>query len=395
MVEQIKKIAAQVTPWAVEIRRHIHAHPELSMEEKLTSALVAEKLQEMGLEVTSGIINHGVMGILKGDHSGPTVLLRADMDALPLQEKTDLPYSSTVPGVMHACGHDGHTALVLGVAKTLSQLKEQIHGTVKFFFQPAEEIGTVCEDFVKEGILENPKVDYALGVHLWGPLKKGTIHVRKGAIMSSTCKFKFRIIGKGGHGSAPQETIDPVAMTICALNDIYVALNRQISPFDNCAVSFCTIHGGQVFNIIPEHVEVEGTIRGFDMDLIARVTQSVESILDGVTKSFGGTYEFEYDHSLPPVINDEKMTERFKASAEKICGKDAVAELEHPSMGSEDYSFISEKVPSCYFFLGISDDMENPPIHHNQHFSWDDSVLQTGIEAMSMATIDLLNRQEP
>jgi len=379
-----------VSPWVIEIRRDIHANPELSMEEKRTGALVAEALRDLGLEVSTGWVETGVVGILKGMHPGKTVMLRADMDALPIQEATGLPYASKNDGVMHACAHDGHTAALLGVARVLSALKDHIHGTIKFFFQPSEEFNTAAGDAVKQGVLDNPKVDCALGMHLWGPMEKGKIAVRKGPMMASPCVFKIRVIGKGGHGAMPQNAIDPVAMTVCAINDINYALSRKLSPYQNSVISFCSIHGGTSYNIIPDHVEVVGTVRAFEKAHIDMISGIMEKILAGVTESWGGSYTFEFDSENPPVINDDEITEKVRRAAEKMAGKAMVCELPNPDMGAEDFSFYGREVPASFFFMGIADDIDNPPIHHNEGFAWDDSVLQNAVEVMSMAALEVL-----
>jgi len=389
--EKIKQLAQEISPRIIEIRRDIHEYPELSMEEKRTGALVAKELQNLGLDVSTGWVAHGVVGILKGKHPGKTIMLRADMDALPIQEATGLPYASKVKGVMHACAHDGHTAILLGVAKILCALKDSIHGTVKFFFQPSEEIYNAAKDAVKQGVLENPKVDYALGMHLWGSMEKGKVAVRKGPMMASPCIFKLTVTGKGGHGAMPQNTIDPIAMAVCAINDINYALSRRLSPYDNTVISFCSIHGGTTYNIIPEEVEIVGTVRAFDQDQIDMISTLMEKVLAGVTESWGGSYTFDFDSDNPPVINDDDVTEKVRRAAEKMVGKDMVSELPNPDMGAEDFSFYGREVPASFFFMGISDDADNPAIHHNEKFAWDDSVLQSAVEVMSMAALEVLN----
>jgi len=389
--EKIKQLAQEVAPRVIEIRRDIHANPELSMEEKRTGALVAEELQSLGLDVSTGWVKYGVVGILKGAHPGKTIMLRADMDALPIQEAASLPYASKNDGVMHACAHDGHTAILLGVAKVLSSLKDSIHGTIKFFFQPSEEIYNAAKDAVEQGVLEKPKVDYALGMHLWGPMEKGKIAVRKGPMMASPCIFKIKIIGKGGHGAMPQNTIDPIAMTVCAINDINYALSRKLGPYEHSVISFGSIHGGTTYNIIPDHVEVVGTVRAFEQEKIDMISNLMEKVLAGVTEGWGGSYTFEFDSENPPVINDENVTEKVRRAAEKMAGKDMVSELPNPDMGAEDFSFYGREVPASFFFMGISDDIENPAIHHNENFAWDDSVLQSAVEVMSMAALEVLN----
>ena len=391
LAEQIKQLSRQVAPRVVEIRRDIHANPELSLKEQRTAALVADELRTLGLEVNTGWVGTGVAGILKGVHPGKTVMLRADMDALPIQEETGLPYASKNEGVMHACGHDGHTAVLLGAAHVLCALKEQIHGTIKFYFQPSEEANNGAGDSVKQGILENPRVDYALGLHLWGPLEKGKVAVRKGPIMACNVEFKFRLIGKGGHGSMPHTAIDPIAMTVCAISNINHALDRSLSPFDSSVVSFCSIHGGNCYNVIPEYVDVVGTARAFDQTVIGKISSVMEKTLASVAESWGGRYEFTFDSSIPPLVNDDEITGIVKHSVEKMIGSDMVYDLPNPEMGSEDFSHYACAVPSSFFFVGIAEDLKNPPIHHNKGFAWNDDVLETAVSVMSMAAFDILD----
>jgi len=388
--EQIKSISQEISPWVIDIRRDIHANPELSMEETRTGALAAEEMRKMGLEVTTGWTSTGVVGILKGGKPGKTLMLRADMDALPIQEKTGLAYASKNDGVMHACAHDGHVAALLGVARVLTQLKDQIPGTIKFFFQPSEEYNQGALDSVNQGVLENPKVDCVLGLHLWGPLGKGKVYVRKGPFMANCCVFNFRIIGNGGHGAMPQNTVDPIAMTICAINDITFAFSRKKSPYDQSVISFCAVNGGSTYNIIPHYVDVIGTVRAFDAEHVKMISSTMDKILKGVTESWGGSYTFDFNSEIPPVINNAEMTEKVQKAAEIMIGKEKVLELPNPEMGSEDFSYYSEKVPGSFFFVGIADDENNPPIHHNEGFAWDDSVLQSAVEVMSMSAFEVL-----
>lgn len=388
--DQIRGLAANNLDRIIEIRRELHRHPELGFQEYRTADAVRAELDKLGIPHHT-ICETGVVGILEGKHPGRVVMLRADMDALPVEETCDLPFKSENPGVMHACAHDGHTAGLLGTAMVLSELREHIHGTVKLLFQPSEEDYDAAIKVCNAGVLKNPDVDYALGLHLWGPVKEGMVAVRHGAIMAAPGVFKFRVKGKGGHGALPQMTIDPVAITCSAVNSIPVTLQRRLSPFDNYVVSFCSIHAGSAYNIIPEYVDVIGTFRTFDARMTKEVPALMEQVLKGIVESQGGTYEFSVSSNIPALVNDDFVTDQVRNAAEKMIGKERVFELPNPAMGGEDFSIYAERVPSSFFFVGISPDPENPTVHHNGSFAWDDSVLRVCAEVMSMAAIELLN----
>lgn len=311
------------------------------------------------------------------------------MDALPIKEEINLEYKSKVDGVMHACGHDGHTAALLGTAMILNELKDKLKGNVKLIFQPAEEGDGGAKIMIEEGVLENPKVDAAFACHLWGEVKEGCIKLKNGPIMASSDDFKFKILGKGGHGATPHLCIDPINIAIQVISNIQIFVNRKINPLEPVVLSFCSIHGGEGINSIPDEVEVTGTIRTFDNDTRDFIIKAFEDILRTVTESQGAKYIFQCESFAPPVINDYHMTELVKMSACQILGKDKVLEAKEPDMGAEDFAFFSNSVPSALFFVGIM--KEKKIIHHNGNFAWNDENLLTACQCLSQIVVNFLN----
>ena len=390
--EEIKKLCNKYLSNIIEYRHYFHMYPELGRKEYNTAKIVADELRKLDIEVFENVSKTGVVGILKGKYPGKTVLLRADMDAIPIQENTDVPYKSTIDGVMHACGHDGHTATLLGVAMILSELRNEMHGNVKFVFQPDEEYGDGAKSMVEGGILENPHVDAAFGLHFWGSFSEGEIKVKHGPAMAAPDKFIFRVIGKGGHGSTPHLCVDPIMITVQAINNMQSIISRRKNTFSPAVISFCSINAESEYNTIPEVVEVIGTIRTFDPSLRLWIIESMEQVLKGVAESQGGKYEFIIDeaYALPPVINNYKLTDLVQNAAEKVLGTEKVAELAEPLMAAEDYAYFSQAVPSSFFFVGISPD-GNEVTHHSPNFEWNDKNLYTSTTVMSQVAIDFLN----
>lgn len=388
----VQSLVDRYLPKVIELRRHFHQHPELGHQEFATASIVAEVLRELGMEVAEKIEVTGVVGILRGAHPGKTLLLRADMDALPIQEETDLEFASVIPGRMHACGHDGHTANLLGVAMVLSQLKDLIHGTVKFVFQPDEEYDSGAKAMIQLGVLENPKVDAAFGLHLWGSVPEGQVHIKGGPFMAAPDKFTFKVIGKGGHAAMPQLCIDPVLLTVQAINAMQTIISRKKSPFNPAVISYCSLNAVSEYNTIPDEVTVTGTIRSFDSELRAWIIQEMEATLKGVTESQGAHYEFKIaeDFALPAVINDYELAELVKYAARKVVDSDLVIEPREPSMGAEDFAFISQKVPSCFFFVGIAPEGREV-VHHSPGFQWRDENLRPAMLVLAQAAVDYLS----
>ena len=389
--EEIKKLCNQNFSRIVELRHHFHQYPELDHEEIQTARIVADELKKMGIETAEGVSKTGVVGLIRGKYPGKTVLLRADMDALPIQEDADVPYKSVIPGKMHACGHDGHTASLVGTAMVLNALKDELHGNVKLVFQPAEEYDGGAFEMIQEGVLENPHVDAAFGLHLWGPVPQGKVRIKHGPAMAAPDQFAFKIIGKGGHGSTPHLCVDPIMIAVEAISVMQTIISRKKDPFETAVISFCSINGGHQYNILPDIVEVKGTIRTFEENLRKWIPEQMEEILRSLTKSQGADYEFILDASIPPLINDHKMTDIVRNAAVKIVGEENVFEASKPDMGGEDYAYFAQEVPSSFFFVGISPDPENPVTHHSSYFSWDDECLFTATAVMAQTAVDCLN----
>lgn len=390
--EKIKLLCDSYYNEVVSLRHQFHMYPELGHEEFETSRIVAETLKKLNFEVAENVEKTGVVALLKGKYPGKTLMLRADMDALPIQENTEIAYASKIKGKMHACGHDGHTANLLGVAMILSQLRDEIHGTVKFIFQPDEEYDSGAKAMVDLGILENPKVDAAFGLHFWGSVPEGAVHIKGGAFMAAPDKFVFKIIGKGGHAATPHLCVDPVMITVQAINTMQTIISRKKNPFNPAVISYCSLNAISEYNTIPDEVEVTGTIRTFDTKLRNWIIQEMEETLKGITYSQGADYQFiiAEDFALPPVINDYSLAELVKKAAQKVLEEEQVIEPREPSMGAEDFAFFSEKVPSCFFFVGIAPKGKEVA-HHSPTFQWDDKNLKVSMLVMSQAAIDYLS----
>jgi amidohydrolase len=398
------KIEQKVIDW----RHDIHQNPELGNREFRTAALIAKHLESLGIEVQTKVGVTGVVGILKGDKPGPVVALRADMDALPVEEKNDLPYASKVKttyngnetSVMHACGHDGHVAILMGVAEILSAMKADLKGTVKFIFQPAEEGAPSGEEggaylMVKEGVLENPKVDVIFGLHLDAFYEVGNILYRPAGIMASVNDMKITVKGKPAHGSTPWSGIDPIVVSAQIITSLQTIVSRNIALTNNAAVvSIGAINGGNRSNIIPEQVEMLGTIRTFTNEDEAFVIKRIREIVDFTAQAAGATatVELPYSMRIPVTFNDETLTGLMLSTLEKSAGKDNIVLI--PAItGAEDFSFFAQKVPGLYFFVGAMTKGKDPKTvgdHHTPQFLMDDSAFKTGVNALSNLVFDYM-----
>jgi amidohydrolase len=387
--EKIKALVSKHYDKAVKIRHHLHMYPEISFEEVKTAELIAKTLTEFGIETQTGVTPTGVMGIIRGGKPGKTVLLRADTDALSMTEETDVEYKSKIPGAMHACGHDGHTAGLLLCAMVLNEMKDELCGSIKLMFQPGEETEGGALPMIEEGILENPKVDAAFACHLWGAVEEGTVLVKNGPTMAAPDEIRIKIIGKGGHGSMPHEAVDPIVLAAQVINCAQTIISRRKSAIEPAVLSFCSIQGGSVHNIIPPYVQLIGTIRTFDDKIRQWIPKALEDLVAGITKSQGGDYEFQILQRYPPLINDEKMTSLAKNSITKIVGGENVRYMKEPIMGGEDFAYLCQEVPSAFFFVGIAKD--EPVIHHNPKFVWDDKNMLISSACLCQIAVDFLN----
>lgn len=383
--------ANELKDYVTALRRQIHQHPELGGQEVRTAELICRELQSYGVEIVPVNVPTGVVGLLHGKKPGrgQVTALRADIDALPILEKTGLLYASEHEGKMHACGHDGHTAMLLGAAKLLSTMTEQFSGIVKFIFQPAEETLSGAKDMVKAGVLENPQVDSIVGLHSWPYLPVGVLGTWKGPYYASGDSFQVKIIGGSGHGAYPHKSKDcllAAAQIVTALQSI---VSRQLNAIDNTVLSVCTFHGGTAFNIIPEQVEFSGTVRCHNSEIRNSMPQKMEKIIGGMAEAFGCRYEFNYNFAVPVVANDPETVDRLAAAAEKTAGTGFAVELPGPVMGSEDFGMYSEKIPaSAILRLGIADEKNSEIPLHNERFNFNDDAIPYGVAILSQYVLD-------
>jgi amidohydrolase len=382
--------ARELFPYLQALRRDFHRHPELGFQEVRTAGIVAHDLTEMGLEVSSGVGKTGVVATLEGGKPGPTLLVRFDMDALPIQEETGAEYASQNPGVMHACGHDGHTAIGLAVAKMLESHKDDLSGTVKFVFQPAEEGLGGAKAMIADGVLENPKPDRCLSLHLWNDKPSGWLGITPGLAMSASERFSVKIIGRGGHGAAPHLSIDPVvtgAQVITALQNI---VSRNVDPLQSAVVTVTSMLGGEAFNVIPETVELRGTIRTFKPEIRTMVLDRFEQITKGVSNAMGCQVEIDLKTITSAVINDPALTKQVFEVAETLFPQAEISTDER-TMGSEDMSFMMQDIPGCYFFVGSADPSRGLDAgHHHPKFDFNEDALVTGAALMATAVWEFL-----
>jgi amidohydrolase len=380
-------LSAELVDEAIATRRDLHAHPELGFEEVRTAALVAERLRALGYEVHEGIATTGVAGVLRGSRPGKTVMLRADMDALPLPEETAHPYASQSPGKMHACGHDGHVAILLGAARALAERRAEIAGTLVLCFQPAEEGLGGAKAMVDEGLLERFGVERAYGLHLFSQLETGLLGFREGPFYASSDSIEIRIIGHGGHGAAPHLSVDPILVAAEFVASVQKVVSRQIDPLEPAVVTIGAFHGGTTHNVIPSRVSLMGTVRAFDAGVRERMAERIERVLRGVCETSGATYEFDYIWRYPVTSNDAEQTQYVRALAENIFGSERVV-TSAKQMGAEDFSFFAERVPATYFVLGCSGDPATSFPHHHGKFDIDERALETGIRIMTALGLD-------
>lgn len=389
-MSEVKRLGEKYLQHMINLRETIHMYPEDGFSEFTTSKIIIEELEKLGIKVQKNVAKTGVVGLIEGKYPGKTVLLRADMDALKIQEQADVEYKSKIDGMMHACGHDGHVAGLLGAAMILNELKDNLHGNVKLVFQPAEERDGGALPMIEEGVLENPKVDAAFAAHLWGYLNEGEVHLKEGPMMASPDIFNIKVIGKGGHGAVPQESIDQIVITCQIVNSLQTIVSRKINPLDPVVITCGRIQGGDCHNVIPNEVELEGTIRTFNEETRNWVPKVMEDLIRGITTSQGAAYEFKYEPKYPALINDKYMTSFAKESLKKVVGEENVFDLKEPNMGGEDFAYFAQKVPSAFIFVGIANNKSEPVIHHNPYFKWDSKNVGILAQSLSQIAIDYL-----
>jgi len=363
----------------VSLRRAIHQYPEQGFKEFKTAALVRSRLKAWGVE-HKAMCGTGTVALIKGARPGPTMLIRADMDALPLLEENRVPYCSKNKGVMHACGHDGHTAMALLAAKLLQRRRTSFRGNVKIMFQPAEEGPGGAGPMIDEGLLKGPRVDAAFAIHMWNDLPTGRVGVRSGPVFASSDEFRMKIIGRGGHGAAPHQTVDPVTAAAQVITACQNIVSRKVDPTRSAVVTFGQIHGGTRHNIIPDVVDLTGTVRAFEEPVRRLLQREIPKIAGGVASALGAKFEFTYRRGYPPTINEESMTDLVRDSVREAAGTAAAVEQD-VSMGAEDMSLVLQEVPGCYFFLGSMNTRRGLVYpHHSAHFNFDEGALPLGVE---------------
>lgn len=377
----------------IAMRRDLHTHPELGFEEVRTAGIVAGRLRALGFEVHERVGVTGVVGIARGERPGKTIMLRADMDALPLPEENDHAYASREAGKMHACGHDGHVAMLLGAAKQVAQRRQHLAGTVVFCFQPAEEGRGGAKAMIEAGLLERFGVERAYGLHLYSQLPTGVLGFREGPFYASSDSIEIRIDGHGGHGAAPHLSVDPILVAAEFVASVQKVVSRQVDPVEPAVVTIGAIHGGTTHNVIPSSVSLLGTVRAFDATVRAKMAERIERVLRGVCDASGASYSFEYLWRYPVTSNDAAQTRYVRALTERTLGTaHAVSAERH--MGAEDFSFFAERVPACFFMLGscrmhgsAPDERTSFPHHHGK-FDIDEAALATGMRIMTALALD-------
>lgn len=369
----------------IERRRDLHQHPELAFQEVRTAGIVAQTLTDLGMEVQTGVGKTGVVGILEGDTDGPTLLVRADMDALPILEANQVDYVSGNEGVMHACGHDGHTSIGLTVAEIMTAHRDQIHGRIKFVFQPAEEIGQGAKAMVDDGVLTQLPPDYSIGLHLWNDMPVGEVSVTPGPCLSAADLYSVKITGQGGHAASPYQTHDPVVAAAQIITALQSIPSRNVNALDSAVISVTAMQAGEAYNVIPDEVNLKGTIRTYRKETQQLVHRRFHEIIEGIAQSMGCIAEIEVMKMTPAVNNDPTLSAQIKAIVGHRIGADKVHD-DVRTMGSEDMSYLMDDIPGCFFFVGSANAERglNYP-HHNPRFDIDEESLVIGATLLAEA----------
>ena len=384
MLAEIKNIAEKFAPRLIEIRRHLHAHPELSGEEHQTSAYIAGVLSSCGLSIKESVGKTGVVGELRGQGSDRrTLAIRTDMDALPIQEHLQLDFVSASPGIMHACGHDVHSTLGVGTAMVLSQLSSGLPGNVRFLFQPAEEIAQGAKWMVQDGVMENVAAIY--GVHVFPSIPARRIGIRYGALTSAADELEIVILGESGHGARPHQAVDAIWIAAQVITTLQQAISRTQNPLHPIVLSVGQIQGGRAPNVIADRVEMKATVRSLHPESHANLPQWIENIVQGVCQTYGAKYQVTYSRGVPSVHNDETLTQIIESATREAWGDESVQILPEPSLGAEDFSIYLDEVPGCMFRLGVGyRGRDNYPLHHPK-FEVDEDAILTGVVTMAYA----------
>lgn len=386
---QLMTRANQLRDQVISWRRHLHMHPELSFHEQATAQFVFDTLSAMPALELSRPTPTSVMARLRGPLPGRIIAVRADIDALPITEENDVPYQSRVTGVMHACGHDGHTSILLGLAQVLSEHQDEIRGEVRFIFQHAEELSPGgAEEMVNAGVMDG--VAQVIGLHLWASMPVGLIGIVPGPAMAAPDNFQLTITGKGGHAAIPHDTVDPIAVGAQLVTALQQIVSRNVDPLDNAVLSVTQFIAGTTFNVIPESAYMCGTVRTFDPALRAKMPQMMERVIKGITSAFGATYNFSFERGYRPVVNDPELSARLSGVVEREFGAETLHPL-RPIMGGEDFSAFQQKAPGVFAFVGAGNEAAGIIYpHHHPRFQIDERSLDVGLRYMIAATLDLL-----
>ncbi len=381
----LKEVYSEVINW----RRYLHENPELSFHEVQTSQFVFDTLKSFGNIELSRPTKTSVVGLIKGDLPGKTLALRADMDALPIEEENTFSFKSKNPGVMHACGHDGHTAMLLGAAKVLSRHTEELQGTIKLIFQHAEELTPGgAEEMVNAGVMNG--VDWVVGTHLWSPLESGKIGISYGPMMAGPDTFYITIKGKGGHAALPHQTVDSIAVASQVVTNLQHVVSRNTDPLENLVLSVTQFNGGTTHNVIPGSVEICGTVRSFNPSLRLQVPPLMERVIKGITDAHGASYDFKYENGYRPVINNDEVTKVVEEVVKSTYGE-ALIDYEQKNMGGEDFSAFQQKAPGTFFYIGVgSEAAESTYPHHHARFTIDESALEKGVTLFTNTALKFL-----
>ena len=394
IVNEVKGIQEQIVAW----RRELHQFPETGHDIPKTAAYIREKLDELGIEYRANVGGHGIVALIKGEKEGKTIALRADMDALAVEEKTELSFAST-NGNMHACGHDGHMAMLLGAAKIINSHKNEIEGNVKLIFQPAEEGPGGAKPMIIDGALLNPKVDAAISIHVGDIFPRvvgnGQIGICYGTVQACLDKFNIKIKGKGCHGAMPNTGVDPIVIAAHVINALQTIVSREVKPTNPAVVTIGKLHAGSSYNIIPDYVDIEGTARAIDQGEREKIAAHMESIVAGISKGMQGDYEFNYTFGYPPMVNDAVFTENMVETIKKVVEEKDIVVITEPTMGGEDFAYFLLEVPGTYMYLGTNNSEKGIVYpQHNAKFDIDEEVLWRGSSVMAQGALDWLEKNK-
>lgn len=395
MIKTIIELEEEVRAKYFKYREVIHRNPELSGQEEKTAALVSDVLEGLGIKVRTGVGGHGVVGILEGKSPGRVVGLRADMDALPICEKNEIVWQSEIEGVMHACGHDTHTAMLLGVAHVLVEMRDCLVGTVVFIFQPAEENSPTggAPSMIAEGVLDDPKIDAMLGLHVWPTLKTGTIGLQAGPVSAASDPVKITVCGKAAHASMPNYGVDAIVIGSAMVMSLQTIVSRNVSANESAVLTLGTVKGGDRYNIVADKVNFEGTVRTFDPVVRKTINRLIHRIACGTCESLGGSCEIDYQFGYPSSINDPGITAKAQRAASKLLGEENLLISTPVNPAGEDFAFFAEKVPSAFAWLGCCPEdvpLEEMPPLHNDEFLPDEKALPVGVRYLATATLEIL-----